>query len=188
MLVAPAAGIDCTSRRSTSSPCFQVAWQSVTHAEHRIGIFIWRAHCKTILATQPTGERFTYLILRTSVLVGYEMGCISSQVLAMLCPKFKRNLEQSCLWNISPRVTGVLVRRNYATLSWIPVAQRTKPLNGRGHRSTKVFSGSLSGDECRTRLFELLDDRWGRSFDRLELAEEEGWAGRSLTLGTWNEW
>lgn len=33
-------------------------------------------------------------------------------------------------------------------------------------------------------FLELLGDWWDRAFDRLELAEEEGWAGRSLTLGT----
>jgi hypothetical protein len=69
-------------------------------------------------------------------------------------------------------VAWVTVWPNHPTLSWIPVAHMTTPLNGRGHRSTNVFSGSISGEECRTRFLELSDEWKGGSFDRLELAEE----------------
>lgn len=92
----------------------------------------------------------------------------------MFGAKFKGNLEQSRLVCVSRMSTSVPPRPSRPTLSWIPVAHRTTPLNGRGHTSTNVFSGSLSGEECRTRFLELLDDGWDRAFDRLELAEEEG--------------
>lgn len=91
------------------------------------------------------------------MLVRDQMGCIEGQVLPVFGAKFKCNLEQSGLENINPVVTWVSLWSNHPTLSSIPVAHRTTPLNGRGHESTNVFSGSLSGEVCRIRFLKLLD-------------------------------
>ena len=68
------------------------------------------------------------------------------------------------------------------TLSTTPVAQTTTFLNGRGHRSTPlcVTESFIPSESCTH------ESHCARNPDTAEAEDKApGWAGRSLTFGTW---